>query len=216
MASSSCGKGFKTKRVSHCRLHLFPPMYGIREGCDLPSFGVFFPANFTRFYIIARSINGQLPSAPSPYIPCSRPITWTKGLLRIREQQSYDPSPGPTTIRPRLSIGTRRVNLASLLSAMDLQICRLDRRPIIGVKPFTHVYIVEVDNEDQSVGSADDSPITPDSAVAIKEYGRGTTDLQSNGRLVRLEGDGKWVSRLREAAKRVVEAGGDAQVLGCW
>ena len=175
-----------------------------------------FPANFTRFYIIARSIDGQLPSAPNPR---SNPVTWNKGLLRIREPQSRDPSSGTTFVRPRLSNGTSRVSLANLLSALDLQISRLDRRPIIGVKPFTHVYIVEVDDDDQSSGLANNSPIVPDSAVVIEDMdvrGGDAADLQSNGPLVQLGGHGTCVSRLREAAERVVEAGGEADVLGCW
>jgi len=106
----------------------------------------------------------------------------------------------------------------SLLSAMDLQVCRLDRRPILSAQTFAHLYIVEVDDSDQSWDSASSSPIIPASAVVaeLEGYGGDVTELQSNKPLVRLEGEGEWALRLREAAERVVEAGGDAQVLGCW
>lgn len=89
---------------------------------------------------------------------------------------------------------------------------------MVGVKTFAHVYIVEVDDGDQSPGSANDCLIVPDSRVVedVGGCGGGTTDLQSNKSLTRSEGDGAWVSRLQEAARRVVEAGGNAEVLGCW
>ena len=192
----------------------------ILEGGDLPSFIYLSLANFTRFYTIARSIDGQLPAPPNPHIPaCLHPVPWNKGLLRIREPQSRDPASGPTNVCPRFSNGARGGDLASLLSALDLQICRLDRRPILGVKPFAQVYIVEVDDGDQLSGSANSSPIVPGSAVVIEDvegYGWGAADMQSNGPLVRLDGHGLWVLRLREAAERVIEAGGDADVLGSW
>ncbi|KAF9650041.1 PDT-domain-containing protein [Thelephora ganbajun] len=176
-------------------------------------------SNFTRFYILARSIDGQLPSAPNPYGPWAHPSSRNKGLLRIFESQTHDSPSGLAHTRPGASNGTRRDGLASLLSVLGLQICRLDRRPMLGAKTFAHVYIVEVDDNDQSPGSANDSPTTPDSAVVVEDleaYGGDVTDLQSNRPLMRLEGDGMWILRLREAAERVVEAGGDAEILGCW
>jgi len=170
-----------------------------------------FPANFTRFYVLARSMDEQIPLAANP---CAD--SRNKGLLRVRELQSDSPSLGSAHARPRSSNGTPRKGLATLLSALDLQICRLDRRPVLGAKTFAHVYIVEVDDDGQLSGSADSSPIVPDPALAVEAYGEDTADLQSNKPFVRLEGDGVWALRLREAAGRVVGAGGDAEVLGCW
>jgi len=90
---------------------------------------------------------------------------------------------------------------------------------MLGAKTFAHVYILEVDDDDQSPSSIDSSPIISDSEMAIEDvggYGGDGTGLQSNMPLLQLRDDGGWVSRLREAAERVLEAGGDAQVLGCW
>ena len=90
---------------------------------------------------------------------------------------------------------------------------------MLGVETFAHVYIVEVDDGCQPSGSVNNFPLVKGSAVVIEdgeEYGEGAACLQSNRPLLRLEGDGVWVSRLREAAERVVKAGGDAEVLGCW
>ena len=171
------------------------------------------PANFTRFYILAQSIDGNLPSASTPFCPWSHPSPQNKGLLRIREPQSRE-----LTFDWRSGNGTRRGGLASLLTAMDLPVCRLDRRPILGAKTFAHVYILEVDDDDQSPSSIDSSPIISDSEMAedVGAYGGDGTGLQSNMPLSQLKDDGGWVSRLREAAERVVEAGGNAEVLGRW
>jgi len=175
----------------------------------------FFPANFTRFYILARSIDGRLPSAPSSRNPCS----WGMGLLRITEPQTRGPLSGLTNVCPRSSYGTCGVGLAGLLSALDLQICRLDRRPVLGAKTFAHLYIVEVGDSDRTSGPANGSPIVPDSPGVIEVVGGcrgGATDLQSTKPPTQLEGGRAWVLRLREAARRVEEAGGDTEVLGCW
>jgi len=193
----------------------FLPRADIRGGRNLPSSDTTLPANFTRFYILARSIDGRLPSAQNSCNPCSR----GRGLLRITEPQSRDPLSCPKNVCPRSSNGTRRVGLASLLSALDLQICRLDRRPMLGVKTFAHLYIVEVDDGDRTSGPANGSHIVPGSAGVIEDVGgcRGdVTDLQPNEPLTQLESGGAWILRLREAARRVTEAGGDAEVLGCW
>ena len=88
-----------------------------------------------------------------------------------------------------------------------------------GAKTFAHLYILEVDDSDQPSGSASSSPIIPDSAVAVEDLevrGGDGTDLQSNKPLARFEGDGAWVLRLRKAVERIIEAGGEAEVLGCW
>lgn len=95
---------------------------------------------------------------------------------------------------------------------------------MLGAKTFAHVYVLEVDDGGQSLpssvdSSVDSSPIIPNSEIPGEDggaYGRGRTDLQSNKPLVRLGDDGGWVYRLREAAERVLEAGGDAEVLGSW
>jgi len=166
-------------------------------------------SNFTRFYVLARSIDGQLPSAPNPYGPWSHPSSRNKGLLRICEPQKHDPSSGSGN-------GTRRADLVTLLSVMDLQICRLDRRPVLGAKTFSRVYIVEVDDDDQFLDSANSSPIVPDSIKDSEGCSGDATELQSNKPLVQLEGDGAWTLRLREATGRIIEAGGHAEVLGCW
>ena len=175
----------------------------------------FFPANFTRFYILGRSIDGRLPSAPNS---CN-PHSWGRGLLRITEPQSRDPLSDPTNVCPRSSCRTRGVGLAGLLSVLDLQICRLDRRPILGAKTFAHLYIVEVGDTDRTSGPANGSPVILDSPGVIEVVGGccgGATDLQSKKPLTQLEGGRAWVRRLREAAGRVEEAGGNAEVIGCW
>lgn len=174
-------------------------------------------ANFTRFYILAQSIDEELPSAPNPCGPWSYPCSRNKGLVRIREPQSHDLSFGSAYLR--FSNGTLAGGLASLLSALDLPICRLDRRPVLGMKPFAHVYIVEVDDSDQPPTSANSSPITPDFSVIVEDvevYWGAGDDLQSNKTLGQLEDDGVWTLRLRRAVERVLDAGGDAEVLGCW
>lgn len=105
------------------------------------------------------------------------------------------------------------------MSALDLQVCRIDRRPLPGAKTFAHLYIVEVDDSIQPSSSANGSPVIPDSAVDVEDSdlcGGEATDLQSNKSLVPSEDDGLWALRLREAADRVVEAGGYAELLGCW
>ena len=135
------------------------------------------------------------------------------------EPQSRDLLSGPTNVCPLSSHGTRGVGLAGLLSALDLQICRLDRRPMPGAKTFAHLYIVEVCDSDGTSGPANGSPIVSDSPAVIEVVRgccRGTTDLQSNTPLTQLGGDRAWALRLREAVERVEEAGGDAEVLGCW
>jgi hypothetical protein len=109
--------------------------------------------------------------------------------------------------------------LANLLSVLDLRICRLDRRPLLGAKTFEYVYIVEVDDGDRASESTNVSLIVSDSvlvAEAIEGSDGDASDLRSNRPLMRFEGDGEWVSRLLAAAERVVRAGGDAEVLGCW
>jgi hypothetical protein len=174
-------------------------------------------ANFTRFYILARSIDEELPSALEPCCPWSHPTSLNKGLVRIREPQNYGPSFGPAY--SWFSNGARGGGLASLLSALDLQVCRLDRRPVLGAKTFEHVYIVEVDDDDRSPSSIDSSPIIPESGMdfeGMEMYGWGGVGLQSNKPFVELESEGVWGLRLRQAVGRVLEAGGDAEVLGCW
>ena len=221
MASRYCRKGFKMKPVSLCFCWLvyffsFSFRTAIHGRRDLPySPGTVFQANFTRFYILARSIDGRLPSASNLCGPCS----WGKGLLRITEPQHRDPTSSPTNVCPRSSNGTRGAGLASLLSALDLQICRLDRRPVLGAKTFAHLYIVEVDDGDRPLGPPNGHCIIPGSAGVVGDMEGccgNPTDLQSNKPLTQLEGGGAWVRRLREAAGRVMEAGGDAEVLGCW
>lgn len=137
-----------------------------------------------------------------------------KGLLRVHEPRCGLPNSGPTAYDK-----TREVNIANLLSALDLQICRIDRRPSLGAKTFSHVYIVEVDDGVQSSSSANSSPIIPDSAAAVdglERCGGNLMDLQSNKPYMPLEGEEEWALRLREAVDRVAEAGGHAEVLGCW
>jgi len=198
-------------------LVFFPVRSLVRDVAYLPLLMSVFPANFTRFYVLGRSIDGRLPTIPNHRGLYSHPSSQNKGLLRIREPQNHDSSYGPAHTRLQSSNGARGGGLASLLLAMDLQVCRLDRRPILGAKTFAHLYIVEVDDTDQSWDSANSSPITPVSAVAVGLEGCGdTTELQSNKPLVRLEGEAVWALRLREAAERVIEAGGDAEVLGSW
>lgn len=173
-------------------------------------------ANFTRFYVVARSLDWELPLAPASYSPCSNPSSRNKGLLRIREPETCDSSEFMDTgIQP--SNGTRGGGLASLLSALDLQVCRLDRRPLLGAKTFAHVYIVEVDGGDQ-FNSAGSSPLVSDASVdgELGEYGGDAIGLQSNKPFRQFGGDREWALRLREAANRIAEAGGYAVVLGCW
>lgn len=205
-----CIKGFKMKLVS---LTLFASVCFFLHG--LPSFDVI--ANFTRFYILARSIDEELPSAEDAYCPWSNLSSLNKGLVRIRETQNYGPSFGPAY--SWFSNGKRGGGIASLLSALDLPICRIDRRPVPGAKTFTHVYIVEVDDDDQSPSSVNSSPIIPGSPMFVEDmeaYGWGGAGLQSNGTLMQLESDGMWSLRLRQAVGRILEAGGDAELLGCW
>lgn len=166
-----------------------------------------FTANFTRFYVIARSADWQLPSDLTSFSPWSYPSSQNKGLLRIRTPETCEPSPGFINTRLQAGNGTRGGGLASLLSALDLSICRLDRRPVLGAKTFSHLYIVEVDGGEQLFDSAGSSPIDSDAAMGVEDSERwdgGATDLEL------------WALRLREAAGRVVEAGGDAEILGCW
>jgi len=174
-------------------------------------------SNFTRFYILARSIDGELPSAPNPYTPCSHPCSRNKGLVRIHEPDSHCPSFTSTYLR--FGDRTPRGGLAGLLSALDLPICRLDRRPMLGAKTFAYVYLVEVEDGDQPLSSANSSPIIPDSTMAFGDVGAydgGGTDMRSNKPFGGLEDDGMWALRLRQAVERVLEAGGDAELLGCW
>lgn len=170
-------------------------------------------ANFTRFYILARSIDSQLPSLPTRCDSLLCPNSRSKGLLRIHEPKSHVPSPG--FAHP----SSRGVGLADLFSALDLPICRVDRRPLQGAKTFAHVYIVEVEDNIQRFGSVNGSPIIPISATVVEDLelrGGDTTGLQSNKPLVPTEGGEAWALRLREAADRVTGAGGDVEVLGCW
>ena len=179
------------------------------------SLATFFPANFTRFYILARSIDGRLPSVPNARNPCS----WGRGLLRIAEPQRSDPLSGLANVSSRSSYRTRGVGLAGLLSVLDLQIYRLDRRPILGAKTFAHLYIVEVGDSDRTLGPANGSPVLPDSLGVIEVVGGccgGATDLQLNKPFIQPEGGRAWALRLQEAVGRVEEAGGGAEVLGCW
>ena len=89
---------------------------------------------------------------------------------------------------------------------------------MLGAKTFTHVYIVEVDDDDQSSSSANSSPITPNSPMIedMEAYGGGGAGLQSHKPFMGLESEEVWGLRLRQAVGRVLEAGGDAEVLGCW
>ena len=202
----ACESGFPYIRVSRS--------FFLNGERGLPSFDV--TANFTRFYILARSIDEELPSASEPCCPWSHSISQNKGLVRIREPQNYGPSFGPAY--SWFGYGMRGGGLANLLSALDLPICRLDRRPVLGAKTFEHVYIVEVDDDDQSPSSINSSPIIPDSAMVegIETYGWGAAELHPNKPFLGLENDGVWGLRLRQAVGRVLEAGGDAEVLGCW
>jgi len=203
----ACESGFCCIRVFHSSF--------LRGGCGLPFFDVI--ANFTRFYILARSIDEELPSASDSCCPWLHPISQNKGLVRIREPQNYGPSFGPAY--SWFGYGMRGGGLANLLSALDLPVCRLDRRPVLGAKTFEHVYIVEVDDDDQSPSSVNSSPIIPDSTMVVEgmeAYGWGATELYPNKPFVGLDSDGVWGLRLRQAVGRVLEAGGDAEVLGCW
>lgn len=204
------------KRVSRCLFLTCPHVFLVwcyhgRRGL-LSSFGVILPiANYTRFYILARSIDWRLPSLPTPCDPQSGPNSRNKGLLRIRELNSRASSPGPAHPGPRAYNRTQGISLVNLLSALDLHICRIDRRPLPGATTFAHLYIVEVDDSVQPFSSANSYPIVPGPAVV-----EDATDLQSNKPLVSSEDGGAWALRLREAADRVTEVGGHAEVLGCW
>ena len=214
MVSRSCRKGFKTRSVSW-NLSLAHRASLSPWTMQLTFLSVLFcSANFTRFYVLARSIDSQIPPAPAPYGLWSYPGSQKKGLLRIREPQDHDPSGGLLT-----SNTIRKGCLVNLLSALDLEVCRIDRRPVLAAKTFSHMYIVEVDGGDQSPCSANNSPITPDSTMLagdLERYGGDAADLQSNRPLMHLDDDGVWALRLQEAADRVKEAGGEAEVLGCW
>ena len=85
---------------------------------------------------------------------------------------------------------------------------------MLGAKTFAYVYIVEVDDGDQPLSSANSSPIIP--PVDVGEFNGDSGGLQSNRPFGMLEDDGMWELRLRQAVERVVEAGGDAELLGCW
>jgi len=132
--------------------------------------------------------------------------------VRIREPQNY----GLSSAYLWFGSGMRGGGLTSLLSALDLPICRLDRRPVLGAKTFEHVYIVEVDDDDLSPSSINSSPIIPDSPMDLEMYGGGGAGLQSNKPFMQLDSDEEWGLRLRQAVERVLEAGGDAEVIGCW
>ena len=132
------------------------------------------------------------------------------GLLRLHESRNHDLS-GFLHTSPRASNGTKGSGLVSLLSALNLEICRLDRRPLLGAKTFAHVYIVEVDDSDRPSRPTTCSSTIPGSTVV-----EDATDLQSNKPFVGSDGDVAWASRLREAVNRIAEADGDGEILGCW
>ena len=85
---------------------------------------------------------------------------------------------------------------------------------MLGAKTFAYVYIVEVDDGDQPLNSANSSPMIP--PVDVGEFDGEMNGLQSNKPFGMLEGDEMWAWRLRQAVERVIEAGGDAKILGCW
>ena len=90
---------------------------------------------------------------------------------------------------------------------------------MLRAKTFAYVYIVEVDDGDQPLSSANSSPITPVSTMTFGDvgvYDGDRSDLQSNKLFGGSEDDGMWALRLRQAVERVLEAGGDAELLGCW
>jgi len=84
-------------------------------------------SNFTRFYILANSLDTELPSPPREARP-------PRGLFRIHCGTSTRDGDKPPTI-------TR------LLDVLRLRVTRIDRRPRLGANSFDDVYFVEVEDE---------------------------------------------------------------------
>jgi len=92
-------------------------------------------SNFTRFYVLGKSLDAEIPSSPVDEVRPSR------GLFRIHCSHSTRDGDKPPTI-------TR------LLDVLNLRVTRVDRRPLLGAKSFEDVYFVEVEDE----GVAEYSP----------------------------------------------------------
>ena len=146
-------------------------------------------ADSPRFYILARSIDEELPSAYDPCCPWSNLASLNKGLMPIRETRNYGPPFGLTY--SWFSNGMRG-GLVSILPALDLPICRLDRRPVLGERRLHMCNIVKMDGDGQSPNSVNSSSTIPSSPTIkdMEAYGRDRVGLQSNRVLVQLESDG--------------------------
>ncbi|KAF9452680.1 PDT-domain-containing protein [Macrolepiota fuliginosa MF-IS2] len=101
--------------------------------------------NFTRFYIIVRDREVQLPIGPHR--------AKSKGLLRL-------------WVPPAPASGTRQKDIVQYLSPSGLSIMRIDRRPSDGGPPFQSVYFVETTD---IVGGGSEEPPTSDSWTTLLE-----------------------------------------------
>lgn len=90
------------------------------------------PENFTRFYVVVRAEQVERPQWLAESQPC-------RALIRI-------------TTRPRLAITTspkvEAAGISNLLSALQMNVIRIDRRPSLEPTPFHDVYFVEIIRED--------------------------------------------------------------------
>jgi prephenate dehydratase len=103
-------------------------------------------ANFTRFFIIAENSETVLLHCPHP----------TRALVQISAKI-------PSSIFAETSV--RNANISQLLTALQMTVTRIDRRPAIGTVPFHDTYIVELEQE----GNAeDDNSWTGEVEVAVE------------------------------------------------
>ncbi|KAF8225087.1 PDT-domain-containing protein [Tricholoma matsutake] len=115
-------------------------------------------ANFTRFFVIAKNSEAWLPDCPQP----------TRALVQISAKI-------PSSIFAGSSV--RNANISNLLTALQMSVTRIDRRPAIGTVPFHDTYIVELERE----SNAQDNDSWAREVEAAVE---GVTQVGGNAKLI--------------------------------
>ena len=94
---------------------------------------ILYPANFTRFYIIASSLRQTLTNAPKPRL--------RRALVRIALDPNQDSLPPESMSYHR----PLHLVVSTLLTNFGVPITRVDRRPSLRPIPFDDVYFIELE-----------------------------------------------------------------------
>ncbi len=149
-------------------------------------------ANFTRFYVLANSLEVKPPCLPgAPH--------FRRALVRLRllptgitppetepDTELTQPSvlPSPSHNRPLHLV------LSTLLTTFGVPVIRVDRRPSLNPVPFEDNYFIEL----EELGSPRDPGSKYNEALL----------------------DDAWLTRIQAGIERVAAADGEATLLGVW